>query len=298
MKYTIAIPAYNNETTIEKAIESCLNQKGEFDYEVLLSDDGSKDFSNNVYDKFLANPKFNLIKHENNSSLYENHNRCLRASKGEYVLFCHADDTLFEDALLKIDLSLSSYNYPTKMVCFGRSFFRDFYRSYCHLGQLNKIVSGISVQELFQHGGLTPSGTCYSKKSFLESGGFLPMQSRITPSDISSMIKFSLNGAEFLMLDRIIFNREYASTACNITEEENYDARVEAINELFKVVGLTKMETLFGNIDHYSNINLKHMICMSKYSNNKALKARLKLKYIISNPLSLKNIFTLKLLFK
>ncbi|OEA22296.1 hypothetical protein BBM55_05710 [Vibrio parahaemolyticus] len=297
MKYTIAIPAYNNADIIDKAIESCLNQNFDYDYEVLISDDGSTDNSHEVYQKYLNHSCFKLIKHEKNSSLYENHNRCLRASSGEYVLFCHADDTLFDDALLKIDTALSKYKYPTRVVCFGRSFFRDFYVNYQNVGVMNEMVSGIAAQELFQHGGLTPSGTCYSRESFLKSGGFLPMVNKITPSDVSSMIKYSLDGAEFLMLDRLIFKREFASTAIDLSPEDIYESIGHALCELSKVLPENSMERLFKNINKFKSVNLMYMLNLSIFSKDKKLKSKLKVKCLIKNPRLLTDTFKLKLLF-
>ncbi|EMN6211639.1 glycosyltransferase family 2 protein [Vibrio vulnificus] len=298
MKYTIAIPAYNNADIIDKAIESCLNQNFDYDYEVLVSDDGSTDNSHEVYQNYLNHPSFKLVKHEKNSSLYENHNRCLRASSSEYVLFCHADDELFDDALLKLDAALKKINYPKRIVCWGRSFFRDFNSAYSRVSALNEIVSGKSAQELFQHGGLTPSGTCYSRASFLESGGFLPMRNKITPSDMTSMIKYSLDGAEFLMLDRLLFKREFASTACWITQEDGFESVEHAIEELARVLSPKTMETLFNNIETFTTINLNYMLVLSKYSSNDKLKNKFKVKFILKHPFSLRNKFTRKLVFK
>lgn len=297
MRYTIAIPTYNNESTIRAALDSCINQKGHIQYDVIVSDDCSTDNSSSIFDEYENDSKVTIIRNSNNSSLYENHNRCLRAANGEYVLFCHADDILYDDALEKIDLTLSKHQYPARIVCFGRSFFRDFSDSYRKVGRLNDFVSGIAAQELFQNGGLTPSGTCYSRESFLSSGGFLPMRSRITPSDISSMVKFSLDGGEFLMIDRLIFKREFASTACNISEENAYLAKIEAISELSNVVSPDTMATLFENVDKFNEINIKHMIILSKFSNNMRLKRKFKLKYIFNNPLSIRRKLIFKLLF-
>mgnify|MGYP003638136039 CR=1 FL=1 len=298
MRYTIAIPSYNNEGTIREAINSCLNQIGTIDYELLISDDGSTDSSIKIVEEFSEDYRVRIIKHSGDSSLYENHNKCLREAKGDYVVFCHADDTLFSDAILKIDLALSCYNYPGKIVCFGRSFFRDFYNNFKQVGELNNIVSGISAQELFQKGGITPAGTCYSRQSFLNNGGFLPMRNSITPSDMTSMIKYSLDGAEFLMLDRIIFKREFASTACNINKEASFESKEHAIEELSKVLSKNTMETLFSNVISFNSIDLQYMLILSRYSTDKKLKLKLKLKSIFKNPLILRHKFIRKLLLE
>ncbi|MFA0467824.1 glycosyltransferase family 2 protein [Vibrio breoganii] len=296
-KYTIAIPAYNNEKTIRETIVSCLNQKTEQKFDVLVSDDGSIDNSQNIYKEFQDNPKFKLIVQNDNSTLYGNHNNCLKYTDSDYVLFCHADDILFDDALKKIDLGLSKYGYPEKIVCFGRSFFRDFYRSYKHVAELNSVVSGVSAQELFQYGGLTPSGTCYSRRTFLESGGFLPMRSTITASDMSSMIKYSLEGAEFLMLDRILFKREYASTAVGLTQNDTYRACKESLEELKLAIDKDKFDNLYLNIITFGKVNLEYFAILSELTNNKENKFKIKIQYFLKHPLCLKNSHLRRLLF-
>lgn len=52
------IPAYNAENTIERAIESILNQEEtEIDYEIIVVNDGSKDNLNEKMKKYEDNAK-------------------------------------------------------------------------------------------------------------------------------------------------------------------------------------------------------------------------------------------------
>lgn len=298
MKYTIAIPTYNNETTIVNAVLSALKQKFDEEYEVLVVNNASVDSTMELLVNLQKEYTFRIVDNSETVSLFENHNVCLNKALGDYVIFCHSDDLLYEDALKKLDLALSAYQYPEKIVCWGRSFFRDFYSSFSKVGELNEMVTGISAQQLFQNGGLTPSGTCYSRKSFVASGGFLPMRTNITPSDMSSMIKYSLDGAEFLMLDRLLFQREFASTANEVTQEDGFESFEHAIEELARILPPQTMETLFNNIDTFTTINLRYMLILSKYSPDDGLKNKFKAKFILKNPLSLRNKFVRKLVLE
>lgn len=298
MKYTIAIPTYNNESTIVKSVLSAINQDFDRDFEVLVVNNFSQDNTLEVLMELKNKFDFRILNNKETVSLFENHNICLREAKGEYVLFCHSDDVLYDDALSKIDEQLSIRSYPKRIVCWGRSFFRDFSFAYSQVANLNDMVSGISVQEVFQYGGLTPSGTCYSRESFVQSGGFLPMKDKITPSDMTSMIKYSLDGAEFLMLDRILFKREFASTAHGITQEERYKSIEHAIEELAKVLPPNTMEILFHNIKTFKTFNLEYMLILSKYCSHCRGKKKLKAKFVFNHPLALRNNFTLKLLLQ
>ena len=296
MKYTIAVPTYNNEKTIARAVLSVLNQKFHRDFEIIVVNNASTDKTSDVLAGLQEQYKFKVVDNTKTVSLFENHNVCLREASGDYVLFCHSDDTLYEDALTKLDVVLSRYSYPEKIVCWGRSFFRDFLTAYKDVGELNNIVSGRSVQQLFQGGGLTPSGTCYSKISFLKSGGFLPMVNNVTPSDMTSMLKYSLDGAEFLMIDRLLFKRDFASTASGQAQKSSLESVEHAMDELAKVVPHNTMITLFDNINTFSKLNLWYMIVLSKYSSNKKLKLKYKIKYILKNLFSLRNKFVCNVL--
>lgn len=289
MKYTIAIPTYNNEKTIKKAILSALNQSFDNEYEVLVVNNDSSDGTSEILESLLHEYDFKVVTNTETVSLFDNHNVCLSEASGDYILFIHSDDYLYDDALLKLDQGLIRYCYPKRLVCWGRSYFRDFSSAFKEVGQLNTIVSGVAAQELFQYGGLTPSGTCYSRVSFLESGGFLPMVNRITPSDMSSMIRFSLEGAEFLMLDRILFKREAASTAINIPEREVIESIDDALKELSYVVGRDKMYSLYQNIKHFKKINLRYYSVLHKYSGRRT-KMKFFTIYLLKSPLQIRHL--------
>ena len=298
MKYTIAIPTYNNEKTIQASVESALSQVGGFEYEVLVVNNMSTDSTLQKLQNLQKKYDFRLVDNEKHVSLFENHNVCLMEANTKYVLFCHSDDVLYDDALIKIDASLNKYNYPQKIVCWGRSLFKDFYSNYSKVARLNTIISGFFVQELFQNGGLTPSGTCYSRESFLKSGGFLHMKDRITPSDMTSMIKYSLDGGEFLMIDRILFERTFASTAANISEEQKFNSYQDAMGELLKVTDAKVMEMLFFNTRKFSICNIFYVSSLSKFSKNRKKINYIKLKILVKQFRDLKSKFIISLLLK
>ena len=172
MKYTIAIPTFNNSSIIHKALISSLEQDYQNEYEVLVVDNASTDGTDKVLDSF--GNRIRRIRNNHTVTLFENHNICLNNAKGEYIIFCHSDDELLPDALSKLNVVLSNRKFPSNYVIWGRSNFRDFY---IHLQRykfpLDTLLVGNNSLKAVLHGGLTPSGTCYSVESFKEIGGFL-----------------------------------------------------------------------------------------------------------------------------
>lgn len=214
--FSIAIPTYNNGDIISSAIESAINQSYTDDYEILVIDNSSSDNTAEVLLGFLG--KITIKRNPSTVSMYDNHNICLKEAEGQYIIFCHADDRLLPSMLSDLERLLENRGFPEKYVVWGRSVFRDFYSNLTPFNlQLNNVLKEPSALLPFLRGGLTPSGTCYSKNSFLKYGGFMGVDHRLAPSDSITMWRLVLNGFNCEMTTMSYFLREKASTAINIT---------------------------------------------------------------------------------
>lgn len=298
MKFTIAIPTYNNCSTIEKAIESAVNQDYKFEYEILVVDNCSTDNTSTILDDYRS--KITVVKNLTTVTLIENHNVCLENAKGEYIIYCHSDDELLPDALTKYFNILEYRNFPSKYVLWGRSMFRDFFNSWENGGfSLNQIASGIETIRAFKGGGLTPSGTCYSTKAFLETGGFFKVTHRFQPSDLITMWKLVFHFFEFEMTDRIFFNREFASTAIFDNKNDVYDSLLDAIQVFRSEMCENKVQNVIEKlIDFNKSFNpiLIKVLIDEKLITKKMIKRKM-IKYFMKNPLMLKDWQYVKLLF-
>lgn len=256
MKYTIAVPTYNNCSTIEKTLVSCLKQDYQGEYEVLVVDNACTDGTVKILESF--GDKIRCIRNNHTVSLYENHNICLNNANGEYIIFCHSDDVLVSDALNKLNIILVNRNFPNKYVIWGRSKFRDYY---IHLQRYNfpldTKLSGNNSIKSFLHGGLTPSGTCYSIETFKEIGGFLDSDHKRAPTDLTVMWKLALNGFEFEMSSQMFFLRKYASTATNLTLKKRINSELHAIKTFLEIIS-KKEKKMFVEI--IKNLDLSDSI--------------------------------------
>ncbi len=233
MIFSIVIPTYNHAGTIRKAIESALNQEFDPDYEVLIINNNSTDHTQETLDAFKG--RIRVIKNSQTVSLIENHNICLQEARGDYVIFCHSDDKLLPDALENYYHKLKTRHFPTRYVLWGRSVFRDFQQNWEKTGlELEQVSEGQQIIKAFMAGGLTPSGTCFSRKSFLEAGGYIITDTAIAPSDMVSMWRLALNGFQFEMSGRQFFIREYASTATDRSRKEWTQAKIIAVRNFLE----------------------------------------------------------------
>lgn len=122
MKYSVIIPAYNCEDTLEQTISS-IRKSGLEDYEVIIVDDGSSDKTPGICDELAEKHSNIIVIHQENAGVSAARNRGLKEAIGEYVLFFDADDTVDEGSLLRAT-EIVEREQPD-MLMFGMSF--DYY---------------------------------------------------------------------------------------------------------------------------------------------------------------------------
>lgn len=100
---SVVIPMYNASETIGRVLDSVKKQTLECDYEVLVVNDGSKDNSKDVVERYiLDNPSFNIrLIDKPNGGVSTARNVGLKASQGDLLAFLDSDDEWFPDKLEK-----------------------------------------------------------------------------------------------------------------------------------------------------------------------------------------------------
>ena len=108
-KISIVIPIFNVEKYMEEALDSIKNQTFT-DYEVILVDDGSKDNSAEICDKYCAlNERFQVI-HQANYGAALARNKGAQKARGKYIIFLDADDVFKLDFLEKMYIKAEKSN--------------------------------------------------------------------------------------------------------------------------------------------------------------------------------------------
>lgn len=112
LKYSIIIPVYNAEATLNKCVDSILGQQFA-DFEVILVDDGSKDGSLHICEEFARKNSRVTVIHKENGGVSSARNRGLEIAKGTWVTFVDSDDYLGDGFLqneeLTADIVFGSY---------------------------------------------------------------------------------------------------------------------------------------------------------------------------------------------
>lgn len=101
MLFSICMPAYNAEKTIEKSINSVLNQNF-VDYELLIVNDGSTDSTEKIIRKYMLNNKQIRLISDGRLGLLKARVESIKNANGEYIIFLDSDDVLYYNALYEI----------------------------------------------------------------------------------------------------------------------------------------------------------------------------------------------------
>lgn len=95
---SVIVTAYNAEKTLQKCIDSILNQN--FDnYEIVLVNNGSTDSTGSICERYLPNDYIVYCKKDKNQSIADGRNLAMRNAKGKYVVIVDADDWIPENYL-------------------------------------------------------------------------------------------------------------------------------------------------------------------------------------------------------
>lgn len=101
-KFSIIIPVYNVEKYLDRCILSCINQTYK-DFEIILINDGSKDNSGGICDKYAKKDSRIKVIHQENAGVSTARNVGLKNTSGEYIIFVDSDDFVELNMLEKLN---------------------------------------------------------------------------------------------------------------------------------------------------------------------------------------------------
>ena len=111
---TVAIPCYNSQDYVKRAIDSLLPGKDRV--EVVVVDDGSTDRTGEIADKAAENDDRIEVIHQKNAGVAATRNRLIERSRGDYILQVDADDYI---SAVTVDFlyGVLNKNYADMAVC-------------------------------------------------------------------------------------------------------------------------------------------------------------------------------------
>ena len=106
MKFSIIIPVYNVEEYLDKCLKSIKEQTYK-NFEVIIVNDGTKDNSQKIIDKYEKLDKRFKGYIKENGGLSSARNYGLQYIKGDYILFIDSDDYIAKDLLNELNKTLT-----------------------------------------------------------------------------------------------------------------------------------------------------------------------------------------------
>lgn len=119
---SICCITYNQEKYIAKTLDGFINQKVNFKYEIVISNDCSTDKTQeiiNIYKKKYSD-LIRDISPEKNIGAIENFYYCLKSCKGKYIAICEGDDYWIDENKLQLQVSLLENN-PEYGMCYTKA---------------------------------------------------------------------------------------------------------------------------------------------------------------------------------
>ena len=241
---TIYITNYNYEKYIERAINSCLVQTYK-KIEIIIYDDGSRDKSRNIINKYSSHPKITSI-YQRTIGLVKTCNKALYSCQGEFIIRLDADDWLDENAI-SIMIEKLKKNPEANFI------FPDYYEVDQH-GLISKLIrrhdfKNVSLKDQFAHGACT----LFRVKALKKIGGYDETFS--CQDGVNIWLKFLKKNKPLNVNLPLFFYRKHSSSLTT-----NYKKIAKNRNEILKVKTKKIKKNIIGIIfvrgkkfDKYTN---------------------------------------------
>lgn len=164
LSISVVIPMYNAAKTIERALNSIKDQTLKCNYQIIVVNDGSKDNSQEIVEKYIAdNPQLNItLINQLNGGVSKARNTGLKQASGNLIAFLDSDDAWKEE---KIEEQLKIFKNHYNVDFLGTGFAGFGIKA--EIGKLKKI----SFEDLLFRNYFQPS-TILMKREIVDKVGY------------------------------------------------------------------------------------------------------------------------------
>jgi glycosyltransferase EpsH len=269
LKYSVIIPAYNAEDTIERCLQSLLVQKRE-DVEIIVVNDGSTDKTANIINNIAATNKTVVCLHQANGGVSSARNNGLAHATGTYITFVDSDDWVSSDYFETINGVLKDFDYDFIRVSqltvkgdeYGEKLVPAFDSSN-HEEIIQRLVSDMCQKHIN-----SPTGMFY-KRQIIEENAVRFKEDIEVGEDRTFNIQYALNIKSFRVLENPLYiicleNETSLSRKKRDDLDEQIEKAEEHLREVLRESDLSEEEKL-KIIEAINFDNLRAVYTKAKY---------------------------------
>jgi len=218
---TVCVISYNQERFIQQTLDSILSQKTDFRFELLISDDASKDNTQKIikeYELQYPNVIRNISRSKNVGS-QKNFYSTMEEAKGKYIALCEGDDYWIDSNKLQKQVTFLEENPEYGLIYAQAKLFHNakqrFYR---------KPIGGpvLTFEDIYVNGSRIPTQTtCFRKdlfKKYIEE--IKPLKKNWLLGDLPLWLWFYYNSKVYYSPDIVAVYRKLESSASHSKDFE------------------------------------------------------------------------------
>ena len=254
---------YNQDRYLERALESMLSQKTEFDYEIILHDDVSTDLTKDIIRKY-ADKYPNKIR-----AIFETENQYSKGvnfvipiirdiAKGRYIAFCEGDDFWIDEKKLQLQYEAMEEHPECDMcACWGCTVTEDGNNVVSQIRPRNENCV-LPIEDVILGGGqyLVTAGLFFRKRAFDDE---LPFENVIA-LDYAQQIKGALRGGAYYIDKKMaVYRRNAVGSWTNdvLKDDERLSIQWEKERRLLNILdqdtGYKYHETIVERLKAYTS---------------------------------------------
>lgn len=284
---SICIPTYNGERYLQEALDS-INKQTYSNFEVIISDDSSKDNTLIIVENFKKTVNFPVFIFEHKpTGIGANWNHCIKKSKGEYIKFLFQDDVLEPNCLEEQLKDIQKLN--LSVICSARTIIDSASQEVVHgkwfesFGNLHRKINFVNDICIYKKETLRertyftfnffgePDTFLYHKTIFENVGFFSEEYKQLLDLEFSYRIldKYNIGiiNKKLLKFRYHPFQASNINLKLNIMEESKLD--MEVVRRFFKYVPFKlKLLYLYNKFRILKSINNYRKIAISRWRRN------------------------------
>lgn len=234
IKVSILCTTYNQESYIAQAIESFINQKTQFDYEILIHDDASTDHTADIIREYekkypdLIKPIYQVEnQYSKGVSIMEIQ---LTQAQGKYIAFCEGDDYWCDPNKIQTQYDILEAHPELDMVSHKVKCIND------TTGKVEKYIDPISTegilspeQVIYGGGGYLGTNSLFFRKEVLWP---TPSLRKILSLDYTTQILGSLRGGIYYIPKTMSVYRLFAKNSWSVSVRNNVQKAIDSYNRI------------------------------------------------------------------